>query len=544
MNEKIINITRRKALKRGAYAVAGVVGVAALGSIFASCSNDSLTNSIDPDIYSNHGKIAKADDVITRNPLPLPARPNIIIILTDDMGYGDAGVYGGRSIKTPQLDKMAKEGVRFTDFYCSSPLCSPSRAGLLTGRYPLRSGISFPLQPGKDTFMRKTVRQVGYFMGSLGACDLKDAENISEGLPGSEITIARALKIAGYKTAAIGKWHLGDFTVKPEYHPHNYGFDRFVGFNASNDDWPAAFWIDKKEVLKDIALDQGRFTGLFTNEAIDFIDKSGKYPFFIYLAHKDPHQPCIPSAGFKGKSEGGPHGDTIEEVDWNVGRIIRHLKKRGLDDNTLIIFTSDNGPWYNGSVGGLRGRKGESYEGGFRIPMIARFPGKIPPGKICAQPAMNIDFFPTILRLAGLVNPSDRIIDGRDIWGLLSGRDSRSPHDALFFFHYREIEGLRSGKWKFIRNINTKVWPIPMDKKNTFFGKLAAGHDYKPEGSAESFPTMASWPILYDMSLDKGESYNLIRKYPEIGREMLSNLEKFEDQLYKNPRGWVMREKK
>jgi len=529
-------MTRRTILKQSAYAAAAVAGISSL----TSCGGESpAAYDLDPDLFAGGEKGGlRAKKVIKGLPGPGAKKPNIVVILTDDMGYGDLGCYGSEAIKTPVIDRMAREGARFTDFYCSSPLCSPSRAGLMTGRYPLRSGISFPLQPGKDTFMRSTIRRLGYIMGSLGVVDLNNAENMVKGLPASEITLPQALKLAGYRSAAIGKWHLGDFVVDPEYHPLNYGFDYFTGFNASNDDWPAAYWRNREEIEKDIGLDQGRFNGIFTREAVDFIERSKGAPFFLYLAHKDPHQPCIPSKNFERVSEGGPHGDTVQEVDWSVGEILRCLKRNGLDRNTLVIFTSDNGPWLDGSPGGLRGRKGQSYEGGYRVPMIAKWPGKIPSGHVCSEPCMNIDFFPTFLRLAGLGNPSDRIIDGRDIMGLMTGRKKTTPHDALYYFHYKEIEGVRSGKWKYLRNINTHAWPVPLDKKDTFVGNAAGGHDYRPEGSDISVPTMGSWPILYNMGLDRGESYNVIKKYPAQGKKLLSKLENFEKEFYRNPRGW------
>jgi len=395
------------------------------------------------------------------------------------------------------------------------------------------------LQPGKDTLLRKATRQLGYYFGGMGGFDMHNAQNLVTGLPRSEITIASALQTTGYKTCAIGKWHLGDFAVYPEYHPRNYGFDMFVGFNASNDDWPVSFFRDEKMVEKDIGLDQEKYTGLFTDEAISFIDNANGTPFFIYLSHKDPHQPCIPSKKFQGKSEGGPHGDAVEEVDWSTKTIIDHLKKKNLDENTIIFFTSDNGPWFNGSAGGLRGRKGESYEGGYRVPLIVRWPGKVPAGKTCDQPAMNIDLYPTILGLAGLTAPNDRVIDGKNLWGLLSGQSDKPPHEALYFFHYNEIEGVRSGNWKFFRNINTRAWPIPLDKTDTFFGKAAAGHDYKPEGADESVPTMASWPMLYNMQIDSSESYNVIKKHPETAKRLQTYIEMFEADFQKNPRGWL-----
>ncbi|HDP80923.1 MAG TPA: steryl-sulfatase, partial [Spirochaetes bacterium] len=281
-----------------------------------------------------------------------------------------------------------------------------------------------------------------------------------------------------------------------------------------------------------------KYTGLFTREAEDFITRSKDSPFFLYLAHKDPHLPCLPSEKFKGASEGGPHGDAVQEVDWSVGRILDCLKRNGLDRNTLVIFTSDNGPWFDGSPGGLRGRKGQCFEGGSRVPMIARWLGRIPAGSVCREASMNIDFFPTILALAGLEAPSDRMVDGKSLWPLLSGKSKKSPHEELYFFHYNEIEGVREGRWKYFRSISNRAWPIPLDKPGTFVANAAAGRDYKPEGSDISVPTMGSWPILYNMELDAGESYNVIKKYPGVGKKLLSKIESFEQSFYKNPRGW------
>ncbi len=520
-----------------------VTGVAAAGAVAAGgllCSDD---DRIDPEIFEDPQRDKMpASKVISQLNKNAP-RPNIIVILTDDMGYADPSCYGG-IIETPQIDKLAREGMRFTDFYCSSPLCSPSRIGLLTGRYPLRAGVVFPLQPGKDTFMRKMVRGIGYKLGGAGIFDMRHAENMVAGIPQSEITIPEALKLTGYRTGAIGKWHLGDFTVDMKHHPRNHGFDFFTGFNASNDDWPVSFWKNEKEQVKDIGIDQGAYTGIFTREAISFIEGKaeggGKKddPFFLYLAHKDPHQPCIPSKKFEGSSKAGPHGDTVKEVDWSVGEIMKALKRNGLDKNTLVIFTSDNGPWFDGSPGKLRGRKGESFDGGYRVPMIARWAGKIPAGTTCREPSMNIDFFPTAMSLAGLSLPKDRIIDGKNIMGLLSGKEKKSPHESLYFFHYDELEGVRAGRWKYFRHTNTRSWPIPMDKPVTFFARAAKGHDYKPEGSEESVPTMASFPMLYDMKHDPGENYNVAKRHPRVVGRMKKQLADYEKGFFKNIRGY------
>jgi arylsulfatase A len=465
-------------------------------------------------------------------------KPNIIVILTDDLGYGDLGCYGGRAIKTPHIDRMADEGMRFTDHYACSALCSPSRAGLLTGRYPHRTGVTWPVQAGNDTVMRKLMHRLGLMLGSLGVLDMRGGQSIAPGLSRSEITMAGALQVAGYKTGAIGKWHLGDFTVCDEYLPRKHGFDHFIGFNGTNDDFPVAYWRDETELVKDIGIDQEKYTGEFTREAVEFIERSKEGPFFLYLAHKDPHLPHFPSEKFKNRSEGGRYGDSVEEVDESLGEIIDCLEKNGLDDNTLVLFTSDNGPWYEGSTGGHRGRKGQSFEGGFRVPLLAWWPGRIAPGSVCRAPCMNIDFFPTVLELAGLDLPADRIIDGKSIRGLLGGEETESSHEALFFFHHNELEGVRAGDWKYFRFINTYVWPIPLDKPNHFIGKNAGGRDYIPEGSDVGVPTMASWPLLYNLAIDSDESYNLVKKHPEVAEQMQAMMETFETDFVRNPRGW------
>ena len=524
-------ITRREMLRMSAYATAGMMVVGCGG-------NDKLSENIDKGIYEDLQRASMPVDQVVKRLIGGGSRPNVVLILTDDMGYGDLACYGGQAINTPRIDQMAREGARFTDFYACTSLCSPSRAGLLTGRYPMRTGISFPVQQGKDTLKRKLSLGLGYMLGALGVFDMHNARSMADGLPPSEITIAEALKVAGYNTCGLGKWHLGDFGTDMKYHPYNHGFDYFCGFAAANDDWPIAFWRGEKELIKDIGLDQSRYTRLFTDEAINFMKKSKDNPFFVYLAHKDPHQPCFPSEEFIDVSEGGRHGDTVQELDYNVGRILDYLKENGLEENTLVIFTSDNGPWFDGSPGGLRGRKGESYEGGYRVPMIARAPGMIPAGLEVNAPVMNFDFFPTLLHLAGLEVPDDRIIDGKDIQGLMRGQDKVSPHDVLYFFHYCGIEGMRRDNWKLFREINTHAWPIPLDKKDTFLGAAAASRDYQPEGSDESVPTLGTWPILYNMKYDKGESYNVIKKYPEVAARLLDEMKTFEKVFYANPRGW------
>jgi len=533
-------LSRRSAIKMGAVGAAAV-GLAGLGLSCSSKEKNPATRfKFSPDIYVDPERdTMPASAVIKKSEGFSGRKPNIILIFTDDMGYGDLGCFGSETIRTPNIDKLAGEGVRFTDFYSSSALCSPSRAGLLTGRYAHRTGVTFPVSAGTDTFSRNMLRRIGLMFGSLGVLDQHGGKNIAQGLPASEITIAEALKIAGYRTACIGKWHVGDFVKDNQYLPTRHGFDYFIGFNGANDDWPVAFWRNEEELVKDIGIDQAHYTGLFTREAIDFIERSKDDPFFLYLAHKDPHQPCIPSKEFEGRSAAGPHGDTVEEVDWSVAEIMKCLQKNGLEKDTIIIFTSDNGPWYDGSPGALRGRKGQSFEGGYRVPMIAWWPENIPAGSICKEPSMNIDFFPTLLRLAGLELPSDRIIDGRSIWELLAGTESETPHESLFFFHHNELTSVRAGKWKYHRYINSYVWPIPLDKPHTTFGSISAGYEYKPEGSDISVPALGSNPLLYNLELDRGENYNLIKRYPDVGQQLRKLMEQWEREFVRNPRGWL-----
>jgi uncharacterized sulfatase len=467
-----------------------------------------------------------------------PAPPNLIVILADDLGYGDLGVQGSRAIETPSIDRLAAEGIRFTQFYASAPLCSPSRAGLLTGRYPLRSGIITALPAARDTLLRKLTRRAGMALSKLGAVDMAGGGNAVPGLPPSEITMAEALKRADYRTMAIGKWHLGDFTERPEYHPANHGFDRFVGFNMSNDDWPVAFWRDHSEVVADIGLDQAHYTALFTEEATRFIEASREGPFFLYLAHKDPHQPFFPSQRFAGRSEAGPYGDAVSELDWSVGEIVSSLRRLGLDRDTLLIVTSDNGPWFEGSPGGLRGRKGQSYEGGFRVPFVAWWPGRIPAGAVSEVPAMNIDLFPTLLGLAGLSPPADRVIDGVDLWPALVAEHGGPGTRPLFFFHDYDVEAMRLGRWKYIRSNSHYVWPTPLDKTDTPAGRLGAGRNYQPPGSNESVPTLGTWPLLYELAGDPGEAYNVAERHPDVTRELGERLEAWREAFHANPRGW------
>lgn len=497
---------------------------------------------LSPQTYSIHPE-QFSDYPSTNLNVELPAsfsdelvRPNIVVILADDLGYGDVGAFGGTVIKTPHMDQLAREGMRFTSAYSSAPICSPSRAGLLTGRYPLRSGVVQALEAAGDSLGRKLSRRLGMGMSNLGSIDMRGGPNMVSGLPLSEITIAEALQGAGYRTGAFGKWHLGDFTEREQYHPYRHGFDHFVGFNMSNDDWPVAFYEGEEKLLDDIGLEQQRYTALFTEEAISFMEKSQDQPFFVYLSHKDPHQPFFPSEKFAGTSDGGPYGDVVSEFDWSVGEIVSALKRMRLDDNTLVFVTSDNGPWYEGSSGALRGRKGQSYEGGFRVPLLAWWPGKVTANVSSDTPVMNIDFFPTFAALAGIDVPRDRTIDGSDLSALLFGSMDVLEQRPLFFFHDYDVEGVRIGPWKYLASNSHYVWPNPVDKQDSLAGRLVSARNYSPPGSEISVPTLGTWPLLYHLGRDSGEAYNVAGKYPVIVEELAQLLDDWKTEFYLDPR--------
>lgn len=455
-------------------------------------------------------------------------QPNFVIINCDDLGYGDLPAYENTVIKTPNIDRLAQGGVRFTSFYACNSLCTPSRFGLLTGRYPDRAGLGwillanrvghrYPAQSVWTDLMDRFWWEIGKVVAKLGLMDF-NTRTIKGGIPDKEITLAQALKPAGYRTGMVGKWHLGEFSVDPQYNPVRHGFDFFFGVPHSNDMKDFALYRNTECLSADFT-EMDQLTGLYTREAIQFIRESNDKPFFLYFAHTYPHQPLHASEKFRGKSKGGRYGDTIEEIDWSVGELMRVLDESGRLTDTLVVFTSDNGPWYNGSPGKLRGRKGQSYEGGFRIPMIAHWPEKISPSRVCHAAAMNIDWFPTCLALAGVELPNDRVIDGKDISGLLTGVEQQSPHEALYFYHNESLEAVRAGKWKYIPIINTGVWPMPLDKV------------WKSAGSAQA-------PWLYDLDTDPQESYNLKDDHPEVIEQMQHLFQQWEETMKENPGGW------
>lgn len=412
--------------------------------------------------------------------------PNVIIILTDDQGYQDVACYGAPNIETPNLDEMAADGIRLTDFYAAQAVCSASRAGILTGCYPNRIGVH-------QAYMPKS----------------------KKGLNPSETTIAEQLRSAGYSTAIFGKWHLGDH---PKFMPLNQGFDEYFGIPYSNDMWPnhpqqgPVFNFDplplyKNEVIIDTLEDQSMLTTQITGHSVDFIDRNRDKPFFLYVAHPQPHVPLYVSDKFKGKSKKGLYGDVIMEIDWSVGEILSALKRNKIEENTIVIFTSDNGPWLNygehsGSALPLREGKGTAWEGGQREPCIIYYPGKIEAGKTLSTPMMNIDIFPTIAHLTNTQLPS-QAIDGKNVWDIWSGKSTESPHEAYFYYYkVNELHAVRYQKWKMYfphvyRSLNGRDG-----------GKNGLPVDYDQNVLAEI--------ELYNLENDISESVNVAEQHPEI----------------------------
>jgi arylsulfatase A len=424
-------------------------------------------------------------------PSPHPeALPNIVVILADDLGYGDLE---SAALRTPNLRRLAAEGTRLTSFYASASVCSPSRAGLLTGRYPARTLVTNPFMSNGDA-MNLLMDVLGRY--SYGV----------EGIPEDEVLLPEVLSRRGYRTGLVGKWHLGG---RPGHLPNDRGFESFYGALWSNDDQPYAIYHDR-EVAIPAPADQDVLTQELTRAALEFIREHWREPFFLYLAHAMPHVPIHASGAFRGRSAGGLYGDAVEEVDWSVGRVLDALKELGLAEKTLVLFSSDNGPWWQGNPGYARGRKLLAFEGGFRVPSLASWPGVIPAGASTDQMCMNLDLFPTCMGLAGVPLPQDRIIDGRDLLPLLKG--GPSPHQALYFYDTRNLVAVRQERWKYYRRYITD---------NAAFWPLGQG------------------PFLFDLEADPNESYSLVESQPERAAEMAGRLEAFEAEMRANLRGWV-----
>lgn len=394
-------------------------------------------------------------------------KPNFVVILADDLGYGDLGAFGAKLIRTPNLDRMAREGAKLTSFYASANICTPSRAGLMTGRYPIRTGLGHQVIQPSDT----------------------------NGLPLSEITIAEALK-PDYATALVGKWHLGH--VAPSWPPTGHGFDLFFGLPYSHDMVPVALYDSEPGVeLTREDVDFHRLTERFFNRGFKFIEDNRARPFFLLLTLTAPHVPLDPHPDHHG-SKAGAYGDVVEEIDANVGVLLKKLKSLGLDRDTMVIVTSDNGPWFSGSSGPLRDRKGAAgWDGAYRVPFLTRQPGVIPRGVVNPSIAMNIDLMPTLCAMAGKAPPAVTL-DGRDITALMKNRKAKSPHDELLLFNNEQVVGVRTQDWKYVAMSYYRTIEFPIESRG--------------------------YPQLSDLRTDPAEEYDVSSLHPDVLKDMQQRL--------------------
>jgi arylsulfatase A len=419
--------------------------------------------------------------------------PNFVVIYADDLGYADIGPFAAASTssrpQTPNLDRMAAEGVRLTNFYVAQAVCSASRMALLTGSYPNRVGIS----------------------GALN-------HTAKHGINPAETTIAEALKPRGYATAIYGKWHLGHLE---RFLPIHHGFDEYVGLPYSNDMWPRHperpnFFpelplIEGTRVVR-LDPDQAQLTRQYTEHAVNFIERNRDKPFFLYVPHTMPHVPLFASSSFDGKTRRGLYADVIAEIDWSVGQILEAVKRANVDEHTLVIFTSDNGPWLSygnhaGSTGGFREGKGTTFEGGVRVPFVARWPGRLRAGSVADLPAMTIDVLPTLASLASAPLSPDRPIDGRDMWPLISGAPgARAPHEVLYFYWGNELHAVRSGRWK-------------LHLPHPYQSLESAGSDGKPGKYVRKEIGLS----LFDLENDPSESVNVADQHPDVVKSLLDH---------------------
>ena len=412
---------------------------------------------------------AFANDAMTGLESEPITKPNIIIILADDLGWGDIGLNGAALISTPNIDRIGREGIRLTNFYAGANVCTPSRAALLTGRYPIRSGMQHVIHPQSN-----------------------------DGLPQSEITLPEVLRDAGYATGMVGKWHLGH---TDEFWPTMHGFDAFFGVPYSNDMKP--FDLYRHKTIVESPADQTELTNRYAASAVEFIKANKERPFFLYYAETFPHIPLFVPPEATEVSRAGMYGDVVEHLDKGVGVILKALDDADIADNTIIIITSDNGPWFEGDPGSLRDRKGGTHEGSFRVPFLARWPDGITPGQTSDEMAMNIDLLPTLAKIAGGIVPTDRIIDGRDIYPVMQSAAS-TPHETLFFFNGNDIAAARDGRFRLTLASYYRTFEVPFER----FGK----------------------PLLFDLQNDPQERFSYVRENPDVYTKLLSSINALRDE--------------
>ncbi|WP_062516802.1 sulfatase family protein [Demequina gelatinilytica] len=417
--------------------------------------------------------------------------PNVLLVYYDDLGYGDVGFMGDTPIATPHMDALAEDGVVLTSFHAPSAVCTPSRAALLTGRLAPRAGVPDVLFPSESPY-----------------ADL----NTSAGLGQDEVTMSEILQAAGYDTAMIGKWHLGDTEGSL---PNDFGFASFLGSLYSNDMSPFALYRDGDVVEEEV--DQAGLDGLYTDEAVAFIDEAAATdePFFLYFAHNFPHEPLHAAAENEGRSDAGTYGDVVEGLDDGIGEMVAELEATGQLDNTILIITSDNGPWYQGSTGGVRGRKGEVYEGGMRVPFLVHWPEGVEGGRTLDAMAMGTDILPTLLEWIGIEAPSDRVLDGSSMAGLLAGT-SEQVGEFYYFYAGEQLLAVSDGRYKYYRE---------------------QPYVDVSSGTADVSVTEQG-PWLFDLSVDPDESYDVLARYPEVGAALAAELERRDAEMAENPRGW------
>lgn len=442
-------------------------------------------------------------------PLPADDPPNIVLIFADDQGYGDLGCFGSETISTPRIDRMAEEGMRFTSFYAQA-VCGPSRAALMTGCYPIRVA-----EPGN----RKNQHTIPHT---------------------EEVTLGEVLREAGYATGCIGKWHLGQRQGQgwnPATMPNGQGFDEFFGtplFNGftvfvEDTDFRSPL-MRNGDIIEPVVADWNDITRRYTEESLDFIRRHRDGPFFLYLAHNMPHIPLGASEDFRGRTDYGPYGDAIEEIDWSTGKILDELDRLGIDDRTLVIYTSDNGPWietthgndprrrpfippqHSGTTGPLRGYKMLTWDGGLRVPCVMRWPGHIPAGAVCDEVAATIDVLPTLTAVAGGELPAGRTIDGGDLRPLMFGESgARSPREAFYYYCYTNLQAVRSGRWKL-------VLPRPEHPAWTGWSGRFVGQ-------------AVTEPELFDLEADVGETHNVAAAHPDVVDRLMALVEQARDDL-------------